>query len=682
MSPPQRIRVVSHPPLPPLRAWLPIPSSTAQVSALVETAAQMLATTASLEVELQGFALLPSSPCSILDPQNDVLDIKISTLLNGAPVAGSPNISKSSPAKGTQSKPSSSSTTIPSSRPTLSAPKANTTSSDSDTSEDSSDDSSSEDEGPEVQPTSAASHHHPAPLIRIPAAKRARIEPLAKGATVKNGPRSLESSSSGSSSDDGGSSSDSSSISSDSSSGSGLSSSSDEDSSDSERPRTVGSSNARLQPNGKAQIPANGTQKQPHKNIEKEVKAPVAPGMGLKRTKERNARKRLAKAFALEAAKSTTSTSAPPGQSTSKPAQPSPKPRTTTSLASDYLPPPATTKSSGSKALPLDPYYDLHGPKLDMLHLAKGNQNKKKTIRINGKGKDAVRTVFHDAGAEALDVARENGPRESEQPGVNGGGNRLDQAEGRSSSPSWTPSSPKITPQEFVPSDTPAGKKGKGRPSEGGGAAGKPKHPLHPSERTDLPSNVIVTVIDVEKEGWEPGPGDIVAGTSSTTASAVGLDWGTGPRDSSSRDSSTPQSADAWVGWPSRETIEAQWSSYEKLSENEADATVGARVATKVLELDPITFGPTLSLKFGVLQVSSEAPLSILLHPSCVPTQEEEQVEEEYEESEGWYGGGYDDQMKLKMRFGQPAIADEEQVAAAFGSTFEGDWGEVRLLSQ
>lgn len=54
MSAPLRIRVVSHPPLPPLRAWLAIPSATATVSELAALAKKMLGGATEVELELQG----------------------------------------------------------------------------------------------------------------------------------------------------------------------------------------------------------------------------------------------------------------------------------------------------------------------------------------------------------------------------------------------------------------------------------------------------------------------------------------------------------------------------------------------------------------------------------------------------------------------------------------------------
>ena len=52
---PQRIRVVSHPPLPPLRAWLPLGGAgMSTIAHLSATVANMLGTRQELEIDLQG----------------------------------------------------------------------------------------------------------------------------------------------------------------------------------------------------------------------------------------------------------------------------------------------------------------------------------------------------------------------------------------------------------------------------------------------------------------------------------------------------------------------------------------------------------------------------------------------------------------------------------------------------
>lgn len=109
----------------------------------------------------------------------------------------------------------------------------------------------------------------------------------------------------------------------------------------------------------------------------------------------------------------------------------------------------------------------------------------------------------------------------------------------------------------------------------------------------------------------------------------------------------------------------------------------------QVLELDPVTFNPTLSLKFGRLaSPSPDSPLRIQLHSSCLTAGDEEeaaaanyyqeeeeelqQAEEEVEREEADCG------LKKKMKFGQDAFED---VALESDGIWEGDWsGDVRLL--
>lgn len=56
-----RIRVVSHPPLPPLRAWIPIPSSTSTIRELANELAKTLPGLA-FDLELEGTSHLSIAP--------------------------------------------------------------------------------------------------------------------------------------------------------------------------------------------------------------------------------------------------------------------------------------------------------------------------------------------------------------------------------------------------------------------------------------------------------------------------------------------------------------------------------------------------------------------------------------------------------------------------------------------
>lgn len=53
-QPPQRIRIVTHPPLAPLRAWLPLPHGAATVADLLDSVAGLVRGGTALEAELQG----------------------------------------------------------------------------------------------------------------------------------------------------------------------------------------------------------------------------------------------------------------------------------------------------------------------------------------------------------------------------------------------------------------------------------------------------------------------------------------------------------------------------------------------------------------------------------------------------------------------------------------------------
>lgn len=90
----------------------------------------------------------------------------------------------------------------------------------------------------------------------------------------------------------------------------------------------------------------------------------------------------------------------------------------------------------------------------------------------------------------------------------------------------------------------------------------------------------------------------------------------------------------------------------------------------QVLELDPYTFAPTLSLKYGSLVLSSASTLCIKLHPFCLPGYgDEDQVDEDWEE-EAYEGFG------AKPKFGQPVEVEEAEDLGVW----EGDWGDVRRV--
>ncbi|KAK4698032.1 hypothetical protein P7C70_g8118, partial [Phenoliferia sp. Uapishka_3] len=630
-APVLRIRIVSHPPLTPLKAWLPIPSPTSTIQQLAATVSAMLGGV-QIELELMGFALMLESPCSILDPVNDILDIKLATS-QPIPLPIPPPAMLSQP-KATQA---AQKAALPKPKPVASSSSDSSSSDSSDSS-----DSDSDDDGPEVQSTGPPIHH--APTSNPPPAKRAKLMPtttLKTSATKVNGASSSSSSSSDSSE-----------------------SSSDSDSSDSDSstPATA----------AKVSIAESNAVISSH--------PPVPPGSGLKKTQQRNARKRALKQFraASEKESEISSTIASTSHSTPSPSVPSNSKsnlKSTTKPAADYVAPPAK-KAAGDKSLPLDPYYDFAGPKLDMLHLVKGNKNKKKTIRIpkeGGKGSVGLRTTWAE---ESGNVVR--GEKEREV------------------SPSWVPGSPIIAPSLPIASSstlstetsltTPNAKtaykdrkKPWKKPGDGIG---------HPSQRQDLPPNVFVTVVDVEHEWWASRPGKVVKGTSQewkgwkeVAAEESGEEKGKEVAmeveveeqvekeqmvESVIEVQEDIETSGEWAGFPSLVSVERRWDSFAILPSSSSSSS-GAKVISKVLELDPLTFTPTLSTKYGLLLPSStNSLLSIKLHPSCLPKPEyleeaEWEGEDGYgEDGEEGYGGEYG---KPKMRFGQP-IEESEALGA------------------
>lgn len=104
----------------------------------------------------------------------------------------------------------------------------------------------------------------------------------------------------------------------------------------------------------------------------------------------------------------------------------------------------------------------------------------------------------------------------------------------------------------------------------------------------------------------------------------------------------------------------------------------------QLLELDPATFAPTLSLKYGrQLAPSATHALRIRLHPACWPAEEEEEYEYGYEEEGYGYGyeeGGYAG-YKPRPRFGEPIVEEEEEGASGVANwgrkgVWEGEWVE------
>lgn len=231
-----------------------------------------------------------------------------------------------------------------------------------------------------------------------------------------------------------------------------------------------------------------------------------------------------------------------------------------------------------------------------MLHLASGNKNKKKFIVGVGrdgkaKGRVATRTVFgkEEEGGEGL----EEKTMEEEQP----------RGATKEGSPSWTPGSPPAVGNEGVQSVAgnagveqgvekvvavaPKGK-GKGGKKEQQKREWKPQGGLGtPSERRDLPPNVVVTKVNVERDGWVAGAGPVVEGTSSTwvqtpwVRQAV-LDLGWAKEVAVEQELKEIEWEGEWKGWPGVESVEKSWDSLAVLSVADGASRVGAKVVTKV----------------------------------------------------------------------------------------------------
>ena len=94
------------------------------------------------------------------------------------------------------------------------------------------------------------------------------------------------------------------------------------------------------------------------------------------------------------------------------------------------------------------------------------------------------------------------------------------------------------------------------------------------------------------------------------------------------------------------------------------------------LELDPVTFAPTLALKYGsLLSEPSSDTLRVKLHPSCIAVPDESLDETEWADDDD---GGY--ARRLRHKFGAAIVDDEDEGVAAAAEAWEGDWGGARLV--
>ncbi|SCZ99388.1 BZ3500_MvSof-1268-A1-R1_Chr7-2g09510 [Microbotryum saponariae] len=653
-----RIRFFTTAPLPLLRAWLPLaPGSTfADVAKDIRT---MLPGRPEIEIELMGFALLPTSPCAMLDPANDVLEIKAARLAPASTSTATTIVAQPNLGEGTNNN------IVPSiTRANSGSSSSSSSSSSSDSDADSSNSSDSSDDEGSAAPRPISSKRPPntaANHLQRPA-KRAR--------------------------------------STSSSSSSETSSSSDSDSSKSTSSSSSVSRSTRV---GTKTASASASAKPTKINSV----AHVPEGQGLKRTQKRNRRRRLLRNDKSREASASTNashaaTSSVPqsseGTELSKvsPAitveQPPASAAMSTNLVSippEAAPPlPTTTKPTPSTKIALDPYADLHGPKLNMLHLATGNKNKKKHIRLSASSSasTAPKRIFFDDPQRTIAV---EGELVIEAP--TGWASRPG-ARGKSDSPvspRYEPGSPPLIHARAAQQSTPAAPRSRTvtaktstpAPStpfarskavtNGVSSISTPKvaH-LPPSQRSDLPPNLVITSVDVEGTNWQPSPGEIVPETSSQWTrwpepTPIGIFDREGEKNSE--------------GWPTWEQVDGMMNDGSLKVLKKEDAKKGLRIATRILELDPLTFSPTVALKYGRFLSYEDGLLSIELHPDCLPFSNDHE-EEWGEEGEETYDVGFSGIREARPKFGQGVEMQVEESAHVVGGVWEGDWGDVRVL--
>lgn len=347
----------------------------------------------------------------------------------------------------------------------------------------------------------------------------------------------------------------------------------------------------------------------------------VPPGQGLKRTAKRNQRRRVLKAAREAAQLAATRVAAEPDALTSTIAIKNPAVTSVVSRKSPVVPEAITTRpaapianesipnssppkqspaaTKSSKALPLDPYYDIYGPKLDMLHLAAGNKNKKKSIQLNNvAGSNAetpAKKIYfgndqagneHNVESHTTDRQQKQAPftTQSASPQITKSSKRAN-GPAQETSQSQTSTSYRMVSPDL--SGTP--QSGTAAPNSVGNASTLPEpktSTLAPSQRRDLPPHIQVTWVDVEEPGWQAGLGTIAKGTSINYAGNPAM------RPSSTADTMAP-SATA----QSRNTKESSWPSIAEVEHSLASGTLplvdaqtskaGQLVATRVSGLNP-----------------------------------------------------------------------------------------------
>ncbi|GAA5977960.1 hypothetical protein JCM5350_006280 [Sporobolomyces pararoseus] len=676
-APPARIRIVSHPPLAPLRAWLPLPTFStrtnepATVRDLLETIKGMLRTSDEIEIELQGFAVFENSPLSILDPTNDILDIKLGQPLR-APSFDSKLIYRNAQ-EGTRALP-------PASVP---LPASSSSSSTTSSSSSSSSNSDSDDEAPETLPSKRPLTASTKTASPRPSKRRKR--------EVMTATSNLTSSDSSSSSSD----------SSDSTSSSSSDSESDSDS-DSE-------------PATKAQTP------QPSDKASGNSKPTVAPGSGLKRTHKRNLRKRTLriakakerneklgagpssgkeegmkeertetkghgkqdegiseglKATAVEKGKGKELEGIDVAPSTSSnTAQPSPVRKSSAKSLrdpySDYAASLAHPTPQQQFTSPSTPTLLRDGSEPGISSVGPGRGNLPHPLPHAKKQKKKNNKGSQQKIEESIALAQDSPPKPSR------------------ASPSYTPASPNYSPlTPPLPTVSTSGPPLSAKTKEE--RQFPPRFPF-PNQRTDLPPWMVVTSVNVEKKGWEPGVGKRVRGTSKEWSGWNAVQARVEITTNGEDEINTKQTSETvkdmvCEDWKTKEEIESAWNGLRKLEKLE-DTKVGAGIAIKVLELDPSTFNPTISLKYGrLLSPTPDASLRVRLHPSCQPIAEFNDDDEAFYDEQGEEDGYYAEEdseygLKKKLKFGQDAFGDDEEKSKEETDVWEGDWtGEVRSL--
>lgn len=291
-----------------------------------------------------------------------------------------------------------------------------------------------------------------------------------------------------------------------------------------------------------------------------------------------------------------------------------------------------------------DPYGDYDGLEAGMLSLAAENKNKRKIITLTTAKKRKHTTDFVGPAAP-----------------TNG---RLDSPQYEPGEPSVPVASPSASPEV----EQRKGRKGKNKKQQrlSNGSrrlSGNGHQVTPPSERTDLPPNIVVTAFDVDVDSWVPGQVEKLDGTSVDWKGwSQQLDWVPEPPVKDVREED------------GEDTLARRFPRLAKLEQK--TGKVGQQVAIQYLELDTETFTPALVTKFGTL-VAVEPFARVELDPSCrsLPQQAEDEVFYDEADEE------YDERYAPKPKFGMPLPNDDddEEGGNYDGRYWEGDWAAVDI---